>query len=62
MKDILAFVSGKKTYISLALLLAVCAAEYFSIDVVGGIDKNNAVTVAWGAVSGVFLRAGIAKA
>ncbi len=61
-KDVLEFISGKKTYISLALLLAVCAAEKFGIDVVDGIDANNAVAVGWGAVSGIFLRAGIAKA
>jgi len=60
-QDILEFISGKKTYISLALLLVVCAAEKLGVDVVAGIDPNNAVTVAWGAVSGMFLRAGISK-
>lgn len=61
MKEILEFISGKKTYISLALLLVVCGAEKLGIDVVAGIDANNAVTTAWAAITGMFVRAGITK-
>lgn len=59
--DLGALLQGKKTYISLGLLIAVCTAEYFGIDVVPGIDKDNAVLTAWGALSGMFMRAGISS-
>jgi hypothetical protein len=61
MEDALTFLKNKKTYISLGLLLAVCAAEKAGVNVVDGIDPDNAVTVAWGAVTGMFMRAGISK-
>lgn len=61
LNDILEFASGYKTYISLALLILVCAAEKIGINVVDGIDASNAATVAWGAITAAFMRSGIAK-
>jgi hypothetical protein len=58
--DIRTALSGKKTYIAAGLLIAVCVAEYFGIDVVDGIDRSNAIKTAW--ESGIFvtIRAAIA--
>lgn len=55
------WLGGKKTYLAAGLLVAVCAAEYFGVDVVPGIDKSNAVATGWEAVVAMCLRAGIAK-
>lgn len=51
--DIRELLRGKKTYIAAGLLLVVCVAEYFGVDVVAGIDQTNALTTAW--ESGIFV-------
>lgn len=51
---------GKKTYIAAGLLILVCAAEYFGIDVVDGIDSKNALSTAWESGILMTIRAGIA--
>ena len=56
----LEFIDGKKTYITLGLLVLVCVAELFGLDVVPGIDKSNALQTAWGSVAGIFMRQAIA--
>mgnify|MGYP001609856711 CR=1 FL=1 len=53
-------IKGKKTYITAALLIAVCAAELLGYDVVPGISKDNALATAWEGAIGVTIRAGIA--
>lgn len=51
---------GKKTYIAAGLLIVVCLAELFGVDVVPGITQDNALATAWEAVIGMTIRAGIA--
>ena len=60
LQDIRDFLSGKKTYIAAGLLIVGCGAEYHGIDVVPGIDQSNALTTAWEALIGIFIRSGIA--
>ena len=59
MKEILTVGRGKRTYITAGLLIAVCVAELFGMDVVPGIDKSNAVGTAWESGILMFLRAGV---
>lgn len=61
MSSIKGFLAGKKTYISGGLLVAVCVATFFGIDVVPGITADNAASTAWQAVIAMCIRAGVAK-
>lgn len=59
LSDMRAALRGKKTYIAAGLLIAVCAAEYFGLDVVDGIDQKNALKTAWDSGILVTIRAAI---
>jgi len=61
MTKIVEALSGKKTYIALAIGLLVCAAEKAGIDVVPSITPDNAVETAYGLVVAAFMRSGISK-
>ena len=59
--DIREILKGKKTYVAAGLLVLVCAAEYFGINVVDGIDEKNAMATAWESGILMTIRAGIAS-